>query len=77
MSVPVIHIAFARAVLTYTRRLVDQQARQVELVPGKVCALATLLGGVFVAAVYWLLHRSTLAGNEQTVLPGPSPGFEA
>ena len=77
MSVLVIHIAFALAVLADTRRLVDRQARQLVLVPGWVWALATLLGGVFVAAVYWLLHRSTLAGNEQTVLPGQSAGFEA
>ena len=54
----IVHIAFAFAVLfdAGNRR---QQARLQFVGPG-IWFLATLLGGIVVVAVYWLMHHSTL-----------------
>ena len=50
----VIHVAFALAVLDYAGR------QRTVLVGPAIWALATLLGEVFVATVYWAIHHSTL-----------------
>src|SRR5262245_9980446 len=33
------------------------------IVPTIIWAIATLMGGVFVAAAYWIMHRSALSNN--------------
>lgn len=53
----VIHVAFALAVLSDANTLGARTA----LVGSLIWALATLLGGVFVAAIYWALNRSVLS----------------
>ncbi len=53
----VIHIAFAVAV--FSDAMIGSKCRPV-LVTAGIWSLATLFGGVFVAATYWVLHRSTL-----------------
>lgn len=50
-----VHIAFAIGVWRHARR-----ARPL-FVPAPWWGLATLLGGPFTAAAYWLMHLSTLA----------------
>jgi heme/copper-type cytochrome/quinol oxidase subunit 4 len=56
LLVAVVHVSFAVAVFLDARRL----PRKPILVLPIVWALATLLGGVFVAAVYWVMHHSRL-----------------
>lgn len=54
-----IHIVFAGAVARDSGELVKAGERPL-LVSGIFWAFATLTGGVFVAAVYWILHHSKL-----------------
>jgi hypothetical protein len=65
--VAVVNILFAATVLADARRFdapgsprMPQTRRQLVLVGPGVWALATLLGGVFIAAIYWGMHHSTL-----------------
>lgn len=53
----VIHVAFALAVAHDANQL---DTRPTLVGPG-IWALATLVGGVFVAAIYWVLNRSMLS----------------
>ena len=55
----VVHLCFATAVVQDIRRG-RQEGRNPWLVGTEVWALATLMGGVFVAAAYWLMHHSSL-----------------
>ena len=57
--IPVIHISFSLAVLADAKRL-RQQMIPTFFVGGGIWALATLVGGVFAAGVYWVIHHSTL-----------------
>ena len=50
----VVHVAFALAVYN------DAGKHRTLLVGPVIWTLATLLGGVFAAAVYWAMHHSTL-----------------
>jgi hypothetical protein len=56
----IVHVSLAFAVLADTQLLWKHFRRHTFLVGGGLWALATLLGGVFVAAIYWLIHHSTL-----------------
>ncbi|HEX8297292.1 MAG TPA: hypothetical protein VF593_13395 [Chthoniobacteraceae bacterium] len=56
----VVHIAFALGVWEDTRLLSLHLRRKTFLVGGGMWALATLLGGVLVAAIYWAVHHSSL-----------------
>jgi len=53
----VVHIIFALGV--------SNDARNVEtrFASGNIWAIATLLGGVFVAAAYWFIHHSSLTAS--------------
>ncbi len=58
----IVHLTFAAAVLKDAQR----HEKPIFVLPG-VWFIATLLGGVFVAAVYWALHHSSLnPSNSET-----------
>lgn len=54
----IVHVYFALAVFQDAKRL------KPVFVVGGVWALATLAGGVFVAAIYWVMHHSDLVRRE-------------
>jgi hypothetical protein len=56
----VVHVCFAFAVWVDGGLMEQHQRRSTFLVGAGLWALATLLGGVFVAGVYWAVHHSTL-----------------
>jgi hypothetical protein len=56
----VVHVGFACAVWADAGLMQDRLRRKPFLVGGLIWALATLLGGVFVAAIYWVIHHSAL-----------------
>ena len=55
----ILHIIFAGAVAKDSGELIKTGQKPV-LVSGVTWAFATLIGGVFVAAVYWLIHHSKI-----------------
>lgn len=55
----VLHVMFAGAVARDTGNLYKLGQRPA-LVSGPTWAFATLLGGVFTAAIYWFIHHSNL-----------------
>jgi hypothetical protein len=62
----VLHLIFAAAVARDTGNL-NRLGQKPVLVSGSTWAFATLIGGVFVAATYWILHYSTLTRPTATV----------
>lgn len=60
----ILHIIFANAVAR-DAAILKRQQKQTQIVSGLTWACATLVGGVLVAALYWLLHYSTLAVQQQ------------
>jgi hypothetical protein len=62
IAVAVINITFALCVFWDAESFANS-GRKVVLVPSQIWCLATLIGGVFVAATYWLIHHSTLNPN--------------
>lgn len=56
----ILHIIFAGAIARDSGQL-SKVGRNTYLVSGVTWAFATLVGGVFVAAVYWFMHYSTLS----------------
>jgi hypothetical protein len=76
----VVHVAFAIAVLIDAGNLERLFRRRTFFVGGLLWALATLLGGVIVAAIYWLMHHSTLGfwrpprrSDAEDPAPHPTP----
>lgn len=55
-----IHFAFALGVLNDSELVQRDNGEFTYFTNIWVWALATLLGGVFVAAIYWAIHHSTL-----------------
>ncbi len=62
----VVHILFASAVAQDSGNL-TRLGQRTALVSGATWAFATLIGGVFVAATYWILHYSTLTRPTTTL----------
>ena len=54
-----IHLIFAGGVAK-DAGLMLKMGQKTALVSGSVWAFATLIGGVFVAAIYWFIHHSNL-----------------
>ena len=55
----ILHIIFASAIAKDTGRLA-KMGRTTYFVSGITWAFATLVGGILVAALYWLMHYSSL-----------------
>lgn len=58
----ILHIIFAGAVARDAGDL-TKTGEKTLLVSGLTWAFASLLGGVFVASIYWFLHHSKLTRN--------------
>jgi hypothetical protein len=61
----VLHLIFAAGIAKDINNLIRLHVRP-HFVPGFAWVLATLVGGVFVAAIYWVMHHSTLARRATT-----------
>lgn len=55
-----VHLAFSAAVFNDANRLQNEQGN-LAFVNAWLWSLAVLVGGVFVALAYWVIHHSTLA----------------
>jgi hypothetical protein len=68
----VVHVIFAIAVGKDGGALY-RRGRDTVLVPAGAWFLATLLGGVFVAVAYWVLHHSTFFCQPEPTGSAPAP----
>jgi hypothetical protein len=64
VATAIVHIVFAVGVFIDATRMQNEDGRGTKIVPGPMWAFATLLGGVFVAASYWLIHHSSLSERD-------------
>jgi hypothetical protein len=55
-----VHLAFAYGVFMDADLMKRRVNRDTRFVSPIVWALGTLVGGIFVAGVYWIIHHSTL-----------------
>ena len=60
LAVAIVHVFFAIAVFRDAQRQQSPVGRGTILVVPGLWSLATLVGGVVVAGIYWLIHHSTL-----------------
>lgn len=58
--IAIVHIAFAVGVYNDAEDLYEKTKRAPFFVNSIIWTLATLIGGVFVAGIYWAIHHSTL-----------------
>lgn len=65
----IVHVGFAFAVAADSGLLWRHFRRNTFLVSGWLWALATLLGGVFIAGIYWLVHHSNLRPQQPANQP--------
>lgn len=68
----IVHVCFGVAVYLDAKRL----RRKPILVPPVVWSLAAILGGLFVAAVYWVIHHSRLNPSIDVIPPEDSNDSE-
>lgn len=59
----IVHVIFASAIARDAGNLAKTK-RTTYLVSGVSWAFATLIGGVFVAGLYWIMHYSSLARGQ-------------
>jgi hypothetical protein len=62
IAIAIVQIVFAVAVYKDAKDIANS-GKKVIFAPSPIWLLATLFGGVFVAATYWLIHHSTLNPN--------------
>lgn len=60
-----VHCMFAIGIALDARRR-ENAGDRLEFVGSVTWCIATLLGGVFVAGIYWLMHRSSLRGVNES-----------
>ena len=60
LIIAAIHIVFAIGVYKDAERLEKELNRPILFVPVEMWAIATLVGGVITAGIYWVIHHSTL-----------------
>lgn len=60
VGLAIVHVGFALSVLKDGDQMRAEGSRPL-LAGSALWSLATLLGGVFVAAIYWLVNHSTLS----------------
>jgi hypothetical protein len=60
LLIAVVHLAFAYGVFMDADLMKRRISRDTRFVSPILWTLGTLLGGIFVAGVYWIIHHSTL-----------------
>lgn len=66
----IVHIAFAVAVLIESKKLPGWKTWGP---PPAIWMIATLIGGVFVAAAFWLVHFSKFSGRASDLTAASDP----
>lgn len=60
IATAIVHIVLADAVYNDAHKISETPERDLFFLGNGLWSLATLLGGIFVAAIYWAIHHSTL-----------------